>query len=343
MSDPILEARNLKQHFPIRAGILRREVGHVRAVDGIDIAVAARETIGIVGESGCGKSTLGRLLVRLLEPTGGSLFFEGRDTRKFKRSDHLKFCRNVQIIFQNPYASLDSRLTVGRIIGQPLQVHRIPGDHRMQVERLLEMVGLNPQDYGRYPHEFSGGQRQRIAIARAIALSPQIIVCDEATSALDVSIQAQIINLLKELQREVGMALVFISHDLAVVERISDRVMVMYLGRAVELSDAKSVYRHPAHPYTHALLSAIPVPDPKVEKERRRVVLRGQVPSAAAPPEGCNFSTRCPRATDRCRREDPSLEPISQTHLAACFYPLSAGESLEAEAADGDRIPLRQT
>lgn len=327
----LLEARNLKMHFPIKAGILKRTVGHVKAVDGVDLKVKKGETLGLVGESGCGKSTLARVILRLLEPTDGEVLFEGRNILEMSRKDMLVVRRNMQIIFQDPYASLNPRMTVGNIVSEPLRTHKIEGDRKKRVRELLEIVGLNPEHYNRYPHEFSGGQRQRIGVARAIALNPKVIICDEPVSALDVSIQAQVVNLLEDLQKEFELTYVFIAHDLSVVKHISDRVAVMYLGKIVEIADRKTLYDGPRHPYTNSLLSAIPIPDPRKERERRRVVLSGDVPSPANPPSGCHFHTRCPRAQDYCKEHEPGLAPHeTDGHRAACFFPVFDGERIES-------------
>lgn len=337
----LLELRNLKMHFPIRAGVLRRTVGHVKAVDGVDLTIRRGETLGLVGESGCGKSTLARLVLRLLEPTEGEVFFEGEDILGYDRKRMLGVRRNMQIVFQDPYASLNPRMTVGNIVAEPLKTHRTGGssapERKKRVQELLEVVGLNPEHYNRYPHEFSGGQRQRIGVARAIALNPRLIICDEPVSALDVSIQAQVVNLLQDLQKEFDLTYVFIAHDLSVVKHISDRVAVMYLGKIVEVADRKDLYDHPRHPYTASLLSAIPVPDPRKERERRRVVLTGDVPSPANPPPGCHFHTRCPRAQDHCKTNEPRLEPqgspgTGKDHRAACFFPVRDGQNITEPA-----------
>jgi oligopeptide transport system ATP-binding protein len=328
--DFLLQTRNLKMHFPIRAGLLQRTVGHVKAVDGVDLSVRRGETLGLVGESGCGKSTLARLILRLLEPTEGEVIFDGEDILGYDRKRMLDVRRNMQIVFQDPYASLNPRMTVGNIVSEPLKTHDIGGDRKKRVQELLEVVGLSPEHYNRYPHEFSGGQRQRIGVARAIALNPRLIICDEPVSALDVSIQAQVINLLQDLQKEFDLTYVFIAHDLSVVKHISDRVAVMYLGKIVELADRDALYDEPRHPYTASLLSAIPVPDPHKERERQRVVLSGDVPSPANPPQGCSFHTRCPRAQNDCTEQEPPLEPQEkETHQAACFYPVQAGQRIE--------------
>jgi oligopeptide transport system ATP-binding protein len=329
----LLETRNLKMHFPIKAGILRHTVGHVKAVDGVDLQIRRGETLGLVGESGCGKSTLARLILRLLEPTEGEVIFEGGNILGYDRKQMLRVRRNMQIVFQDPYASLNPRMTVGNIVGEPLKTHKIEGDRKKRVQELLEVVGLNPEHYNRYPHEFSGGQRQRIGVARAIALNPKLIICDEPVSALDVSIQAQVINLLQDLQRDFDLTYVFIAHDLSVVKHISDRVAVMYLGKIVEIAERKKLYNEPHHPYTVSLLSAIPVPDPAKERERRRVVLEGDVPSPANPPQGCSFHTRCPRAQEYCVEREPGLEPQEENnHRAACFFPVLEGQRIEEPA-----------
>ena len=336
-SGTLLEMRNLKMHFPIKAGVLRRTVGHVKAVDGVDLEIKKGETLGLVGESGCGKSTLARLVLRLLEPTEGEVLFEGEDILHYDRRRMLDVRRNMQIIFQDPYASLNPRMSVGNIIAEPLKTHKVSGssapERKKRVQELLEVVGLSPEHYNRYPHEFSGGQRQRIGVARAIALNPRLIICDEPVSALDVSIQAQVVNLLQDLQKEFDLTYVFIAHDLSVVKHISDRVAVMYLGKIVEVADRKDLYDTPRHPYTASLLSAIPVPDPRKERARQRVVLTGDVPSPANPPSGCSFHTRCPRAQNYCKENEPHLEPQeSEGHRASCFFPVREGQNIQEAA-----------
>ena len=324
MSDspaPILDVRGLVKHFPVRAGWLRpREV--VRAVDGVDFTVGASETLGLVGESGCGKTTMGRMVARLLEPTAGEIVFEGTDIARVPRGALGPIRRRLQVIFQDPYSSLNPRHTVGRIVAMPLEVNDVepPGGIKKRVQELLELVGLNPEHYNRYPHEFSGGQRQRIGIARALALDPRFIVADEPVSALDVSIQAQIINLLGQLQRDLGLSYLFIAHDLAVVRHFSHRVAVMYLGKIVEIGDRRTIYESPAHPYTVALLSA--VPDVRaLGRASKRIRLEGDVPTPIDPPSGCRFRTRCWKAQEKCALEEPplSLKPAGQ--LAACHFP----------------------
>lgn len=307
MSQSLLSIRGLVKHYPVRSGVLRRVTGHVRAVDGIDLDVGRSETLGLVGESGSGKSTTARLALRLVEPTSGSITFDGTDLTTLDRRDLRAVRCRVQIVFQDPYASLSPRLTVARIVGEPLAVHqRLAAYERNgRVVELLDQVGLDPSAMDRYPHEFSGGQRQRIAVARALALEPDLVVCDEPVSALDVSIQSQVVNLLADLQERHGLAYLFISHDLSVVRHVSDRIAVMYLGRIVEEGAAERVHDQPAHPYTEALLSAIPVPDPATQRSRNRIVLRGDVPSALHPPTGCRFHPRCPHAMDICRTVDP--------------------------------------
>lgn len=321
--DVILSVNNLKKHFPISAGfILQRQVGAVKAVDGISFDVFRGETLGLVGESGCGKSTTGRTILQLYEPTEGSVVFEGQELTGLPNSQMRLLRREMQIIFQDPFASLNPRMTVGSIVAEPLQIHNLyPDKNERQeyVEALLERVGLNPYFINRYPHEFSGGQRQRIGIARALALQPSFIVADEPISALDVSIQAQVVNLMEELQQEMGLTYLFIAHDLSMVRHICDRVAVMYLGKIVEMGPTDAVYDNPLHPYTQALLSAVPEPDPSKEADRRRIIIRGDLPSPANPPTGCNFNTRCPVAFELCYHEpDPPLIEHEPGHWAAC-------------------------
>jgi oligopeptide transport system ATP-binding protein len=317
----LVRVRNLKKYFPITRGIvIQRQVGAVMAVDGISFDVYQGETLGLVGESGCGKSTTGRTILQLYRPTAGEVFFEDKDLVQLKGEELRRMRRRMQMIFQDPYASLNPRMTVGNIIGEPLEVHGIAKgkERRERVQELLRVVGLNPYFVNRYPHEFSGGQRQRIGVARALAVNPEFIVCDEPISALDVSIQAQIINMLEDLQAEFGLTYLFIAHDLSMVRHISTRVAVMYLGKIVELTDRESLYERPLHPYTKALLSAVPIPDPVVEEKRRRIILEGDVPSPVNPPKGCNFNTRCPVSIDRCFEEDPEFREISFEHGCAC-------------------------
>ncbi len=319
----LLEVRDLKMHFPITRGILiQRQVGSIRAVDGLNFDLIRGETLGLVGESGCGKSTTGRAILQLHRPTAGSVRFEGVELTETSGPDLRQMRRRMQMIFQDPYASLNPRMTVGSIVGEPLDVHQLGNsktDRQERVRELLEIVGLNPYFVNRYPHEFSGGQRQRIGVARALAVNPSFIVCDEPISALDVSIQAQVINLLEDLQRELQLTYLFIAHDLSVVRHISDRIAVMYLGKIVELAERTDLYENPSHPYTEALLSAVPVPDPVVEAKRQRIILEGDVPNPASPPTGCNFSTRCPKAMDRCFQEEPEFRDVGDGHYAACF------------------------
>ena len=332
MSDAIIELRDVSKHFPIKRGvIIQRQIGAVKAVDGVSLQVQRGETLGIVGETGCGKSTTARLIVRLLDPTAGHVLFEGEDI--FKRTgDGLKALhREMQMIFQDPYSSLNPRRRVGTIIAEPFAIHGLfkgEGERKKRVQELMDRVGLNPEHYNRYPHEFSGGQRQRIGVARAIALEPKLLVADEPVSALDVSIQAQVLNLLRGLQREMGLTLIFIAHDLSVVRHMCDRVAVMYLGKVVEVAPSDALYSFPRHPYTGALLSAVPVPRPTGGR-RERQLLTGDVPSPANPPSACRFHTRCPKAQAKCSQDDPELEPKPGGGIAACHYPLTDEEITE--------------
>ena len=320
-TETLLKVENLQKYFPIRKGIVvQRHVGDVKAVDGVSFDIRRGETLGMVGESGCGKSTIGRTILRLLEPTAGKVTFEGKVLNDLSGEEMRKMRSQMQMIFQDPYASLNPRMRVGDIIGEPMLIHAKSSreERDKRVRKLLEVVGLSPYHGARYPHEFSGGQRQRIGIARALSVNPKLIVCDEPVSALDVSIQAQVINLLEDLQKEFNLTYLFIAHDLSVVKHISDRVVVMYLGKMVELSEAKELYKKPLHPYTIALLSAIPVPDPTIKKDR--IILKGDVPSPVNPPSGCHFHTRCPNVQEICKKQDPDFKDIGNGHHVACHF-----------------------
>jgi peptide/nickel transport system ATP-binding protein len=329
--EALLTVNRMQKFFPIKRGIVfQRQIGAVRAVDGVSFSVRPGETLGLVGESGCGKSTAGRTLSKLVDPTGGSIIFDGRDISGLSRSQMRPLRRDIQMIFQDPYSSLNPRHTIGTIVGAPYRIQRVKTENgiKKDVQGLMERVGLNPEHYNRYPHEFSGGQRQRIGIARAIALRPKLIVCDEPVSALDVSIQAQVVNLLEDIQNEFQLAYVFVAHDLSVVRHISDRVAVMYLGKIMELANRDELYSAPMHPYTHALMSAVPVPDPEKEGRRERILLKGDLPSPINPPSGCVFHTRCPKykvldsqSQERCITEVPELEIKRPGHFAACHFP----------------------
>jgi peptide/nickel transport system ATP-binding protein len=343
--EPLVEVEHLTKRFPIHAGLLQRTVGHVHAVDDVSFTIQKGETLGLVGESGCGKTTTARLVTKLIEPTSGTIRFDGVDITKYSRRQMQPLRREMQMVFQDPYSSLNPRQTVGQIIGTPFAIHKSEGSTKRKVQSLMERVGLNPEHYNRYPHEFSGGQRQRIGVARALALSPRLIVCDEPVSALDVSIQAQILNLLQSLQRDFDLTYLFISHDLGVVRHISDRIAVMYLGGIVELGPADTVYNEPRHPYTAALLSAVPKPEGNGHARRDRVVLTGDVPSPVDPPSGCPFHPRCPKARlvsgrpdvvpENCANDPPPLARVGPAQDAACWYPLQPGDRLaEAEAAE---------
>jgi oligopeptide/dipeptide ABC transporter ATP-binding protein len=322
--DALLSVRSLRKHFPVTRGIVfQKQVGAVKAVDGLTFDVTKGETLGLVGETGCGKSTTGRLITRLLEPSDGTIEFDGHDITHMSRGHMRPLRKDIQIIFQDPYSSLNPRHTIGSIVGAPFRMQKVQTEHGVKraVQDLLALVGLNPEHYNRWPHEFSGGQRQRIGIARALALRPKLIVCDEPVSALDVSIQAQVINLLEDLQDEFDLTYMFIAHDLSVVRHISDRVVVMYLGKIVEVGDRVQLYEHPLHPYTHALLSAVPVPDPEKESKRERILLQGDVPSPLNPPPACRFHTRCWKAQAICKQVEPPLVQITPGHEVACHFP----------------------
>jgi oligopeptide/dipeptide ABC transporter ATP-binding protein len=339
---PLVRVSGVKKYFPITQGIIfQREVGRVHAVDGVDLEVYPGETLGIVGETGCGKSTLARLVCRLLPVTEGTIEFDGQDITNLKGDRLRQLRREIQMIFQDPYSSLNPRKRVGAIIGDPFEIHGLAEgkEQKKRVQELMETVGLNPEHYNRFPAEFSGGQRQRIGVARALALRPKLIICDEPVSALDVSIQAQVINLLENLQAEFKLTYVFIAHDLSVVRHVSDRVGVMYLGKVVELADAYRLYAEPKHPYSGALLSAVPVPDPDLAQQRERVILLGDVPSPIDPPSGCRFHPRCPKAQERCIHEVPPLEPKAGGDLAACHFPLEPGENLARAKAGIEQEP----
>ncbi|MGW2648289.1 ABC transporter ATP-binding protein [Streptomyces sp. NPDC001393] len=322
--ETLLKVTGLQKHFPIKKGLFQRQVGAVRAVDGLDFEVRSGETLGVVGESGCGKSTMGRLITRLLEPTAGTIEFEGKDITHLGVGGMRPMRRDVQMIFQDPYSSLNPRHTIGTIVGAPFRLQGVEpeGGIKKEVQRLLSVVGLNPEHYNRYPHEFSGGQRQRIGIARALALKPKLVVADEPVSALDVSIQAQVVNLMDDLQEELGLTYVIIAHDLSVVRHVSDRIAVMYLGKIVELADRDSLYKAPMHPYTKALMSAVPIPDPKRKNAKsERILLKGDVPSPISPPSGCRFHTRCWKATEICRSTEPQLLELKPGQRVACHHP----------------------
>jgi oligopeptide/dipeptide ABC transporter ATP-binding protein len=330
MTEPLIEVRNMTKHFPITRGILiQKQIGAVQAVDDVSFDIFKGETLGIVGETGCGKSTTARLVMRLLEPTSGTISLEGEDITTLGGARLKGLRRRMQMVFQDPYSSLNPRKTIGSIIGDPFEIHRVhtdAGDRKKAVQELMEQVGLNPEHYNRYPHEFSGGQRQRIGVARALALNPEVIIADEPVSALDVSIQAQVLNLLNDLKRDRGITLVLISHDLSVIRHMCDRVGVMYLGRMVELAPSEQLYTFPRHPYTGALLSAVPVPDPGARAKRGRQILTGDVPSPTNPPSACRFHTRCPKAQPKCSEDTPALEPKGEGTDAACHFPLTREE-----------------
>jgi oligopeptide transport system ATP-binding protein len=338
---PLLETIHLKKYFPIKKGVLQREVARVHAVDDVSLRVYEGETLGLVGESGCGKSTFGRTIVRLLEPTEGDVLFEGTSIANYSARQMRPLRRQMQMVFQDPYASLNPRKRIGTIIGDPMRIHRTASKHerKQRVQELLETVGLSPEHYNRFPHEFSGGQRQRIGVARALALNPKLVVADEPVSALDVSIQSQMLNLLDDLQKELSLTYIFIAHDLGVVRHVSNRIAVMYLGKLVELSPAEDLYQRPIMPYTEALLSAVPIPDPDLAHQRERIVLQGDVPSPINPPSGCRFHPRCRYMTDICKEVEPPLVDYGRGHLAACHHPLN----VDRETLERVRVSKRHT
>ncbi len=344
MAEPLLEVSHLVKRFPLTRGVVfQREVGAVRAVDDVTFAIAPGETLGLVGETGCGKTTAAKLTVRLLDPTSGSIRFDGEDVTAVSGAALKQLRRQVQVVFQDPYSSLNPRRTVGSIIADPLAIHGVaqdPAERRRRVQELMEQVGLSPEHYNRYPHQFSGGQRQRIGIARALALNPRLVVLDEPVSALDVSIQAQVINLLSELQAELGLTYLLVAHDLSVVRHVSDRIAVMYLGKLMEVGPAKRIFERPIHPYTLSLYSAVPIPDPRQGRSRERIVLRGDVPSSVDPPSGCRFHTRCPWATEICREVEPPLARYPDGQLAACHHPQNVTPEEVRAAKRDESSPL---
>ena len=338
---PLLEVRHVKKYFPIRKGVLQREVARVHAVDDVSFAVREGETLGLVGESGCGKSTLGRTIVRLFAPTDGQIIFQGRPIQNLRTRNMRPLRREMQMVFQDPYASLNPRKRVGTIVSDPMRIHNLGSraEQKRRVGEILETVGLSPEHYNRFPHEFSGGQRQRIGIARALALRPKLIIADEPVSALDVSIQSQMLNLLDDLQNELQLTYVFIAHDLGVVRHVSDRIAVMYLGKIVELSPADELYTRPIMPYTEALLSAVPIPDPDLAEKRERIVLEGDVPSPITPPSGCRFHPRCRYMTDVCKQLEPPLVDYGNGHLAACHHPLNVDQATLQQVSVAENTP----